>query len=122
MGWVYFKSEDEGDGTYDGQIGHAYLELEDGSTGDEGRDLGWMSLADAAEIAQKHEVELDVDGPTREEWDKIGTTRRSFITRLLGRWPLRCRTPRAVKPELCRGCDDLSPVPRGRETSSHTSG
>ncbi len=85
MGWVYFKSEDDGDGTYDGQIGHAYLELDDGSTGDEGRDLGWMSLADAAEIARKHDVELDVDGPTREEWDKLGAPRRSFLTRLLGR-------------------------------------
>jgi hypothetical protein len=27
---VYFKSEDDGDGTYEGQIGHAYLHLDDG--------------------------------------------------------------------------------------------
>jgi hypothetical protein len=85
MGWVYFKSEDEGDGTYDGQIGHAYLELDDGSTGDEGLDLGWMSLADAAQVARTHGVELDVDGPTRKEWDKLGTPKRSFVSRLLGR-------------------------------------
>jgi hypothetical protein len=32
---VYFKPKDDGDGTYDGQIGHAYLHLDDGSTGDE---------------------------------------------------------------------------------------
>jgi hypothetical protein len=54
MGWVYFKSEDEGDGTYDGQIGRVHLEL-------------------------------DVDGPTREEWERIGAPRRSFLSRLLGR-------------------------------------
>ena len=28
MGVVYFKSRDEGDGTYDGQIGQAYLHLD----------------------------------------------------------------------------------------------
>jgi hypothetical protein len=58
--------------------------MDDGSTGDEGRDLGSVSLADAAEIAQKHGVELDVDGPRREEWDKIGTPKRSLGNRLLG--------------------------------------
>jgi hypothetical protein len=47
---VYFKSEDDGDGTDDGQIGHAYLHLDDGSTGDEGRDLGFITLAAAAGI------------------------------------------------------------------------
>jgi hypothetical protein len=36
MRLVYFKSEDDGDGTYDGQIGHAYLDLDDGSTGTRG--------------------------------------------------------------------------------------
>jgi hypothetical protein len=66
---VYFKSEDDGDGTYEGQIGHAYLHLDDGSTGDEGRDLGFITLTAAAEIAKRQGAELDIDGPTREEWD-----------------------------------------------------
>jgi hypothetical protein len=66
---VYFKSEDDGDGTYDGQIGHAYLHLDDGSTGDEGRDLVFIALRDAAQVARRHGAELDIDGPTREEWD-----------------------------------------------------
>ena len=70
MGVVYFKSEEDGDGTYDGQIGHAYLHLDDGSTGDEGRDLGLITLAAAGEVAREHQVEIDVDGPTREEWDE----------------------------------------------------
>jgi hypothetical protein len=83
MGVVYFKSEDDGDGTYDGQIGHAYLHLDDGSTGDEGRDLGFITLARASEIAREHGAELDVDGPTRQEWDR--TEPRSFLDRLLGR-------------------------------------
>jgi hypothetical protein len=80
---VYFKSEDDGDGTYDGQIGHAYLHLDDDSTGDEGRDLGWITLREAAEIARSHGTEVDVDGPTREEWD--APPRRSLFDRLLGR-------------------------------------
>jgi hypothetical protein len=80
---VYFKSDDDGDGTYDGQIGHAYLHLDDGSTGDEGRDLGFITLAEAAKIAKEHDVELDVDGPTREQWDR--PARRSFVDRLLRR-------------------------------------
>jgi hypothetical protein len=83
MSVVYFKSEDDGDGTYDGQIGHAYLHLDDGSTGDEGRDLGFVKLARAAKIAEEYDAELDVDGPTREEWAR--TPRRSFAERLLGR-------------------------------------
>ena len=66
---VYFKSEDDGDGTYEGQVGHAYLHLDDGSTRDEGRDLGFITLTAATEIAQDHDAEVDVDGPTREEWD-----------------------------------------------------
>ena len=82
---VYFKSEDDGDGTYDGQIGHAYLHLDDGSTGDEGRDLGFIALADAAKIAADHDAELDVDGPPREWWER--QERRSFLDRLLGRSP-----------------------------------
>ena len=69
VAFVYFKSEDDGDGTYDGQIGHAYLHLDDGSTGDEGRDLGFITLTAAVEIARRHGIEVDIDGPTREEWD-----------------------------------------------------
>ena len=83
MSVVYFKSEDDGDGTYDGQIGHAYLELDDGSTGDEGRDLGFITLAEATKIAVEHDAELDLDGPTREQWDE--PPRRSFLERLFGR-------------------------------------
>jgi hypothetical protein len=81
---VYFKSEDDGDGSYEGQIGHAYLQLDDGSTGDEGRDLGFITLTEAARIAGEHAAELDVDGPTRDEWD-AAPIRRSFFGRLLGR-------------------------------------
>ena len=40
MAVVYFKSEDDGDGSYEGQIGHAYLHPDDESTEDEGHDLG----------------------------------------------------------------------------------
>lgn len=83
MSVVYFKSDDDGDGTYDGQIGHAYLHPDDGSTGDEGRDLGFIKLARAAKIAEEHDAELDVDGPTREEWAR--GPRRSLADRLLGR-------------------------------------
>jgi hypothetical protein len=80
---VYFKSEDDGDGTYGGQIGHAHLHLDDGSTGDEGRDLGFISLQEATDIARRNDAELDVDGPTPEEWDE--PPRRSLLDRLLGR-------------------------------------
>jgi hypothetical protein len=83
MAVVYFKSEDDGDGTYDGQIGHAYLHLDDGSTGDEGRDLGFITLIEATEVARQHGAELDVDGPTRDQWD--APARRSLVDRLLGR-------------------------------------
>lgn len=82
MAVVYFKSEDDGDGTYDGQVGHAYLHLDDDSDG-EGRELGFIALKDAVEIARTHNAELDVDGPTREEWD--APPRRSVMDRLLGR-------------------------------------
>jgi len=80
---VYFKSEDDGDSTYDGQIGHAYLHLDDTSTRDEGRDLGFITLVEATRIAAEYHAELDVDGPTREEWD--APPHRSFLDRLLGR-------------------------------------
>ena len=83
MGVVYFKAEDDGDGTYDGQIGHAYLHLDDGSTDDEGRDLGFLTLAKAAKLAHEHDAELDIDGPTREQWDRA--PRRSLLDRLLRR-------------------------------------
>jgi hypothetical protein len=86
MDVVYFKSEDDGEGTYDGQIGHAYLHKDDGSTGDEGLDLGWISLAAAAEVAREHGAELDVDGPSREDWDALGEPPRpSLLSRLLRR-------------------------------------
>jgi hypothetical protein len=86
MGVVYFKSEDDGDGTYEGQIGHAYLHLDDDPPESEGRELGFITLAEAAEIAREHGVGLDVDGPTREDWEKTTTQpSRSFLSRLLGR-------------------------------------
>jgi hypothetical protein len=85
MGVVYFKSRDEGDGTYDGQIGHAYLHLDDDPPESEGRELGFITLTQAAEIAREHGVELDVDGPTHEDWDEAAEPRRSFLSRLLGR-------------------------------------
>ena len=85
MGFVYFKSRDEGDGTYEGQIGHAYLHLEDDPPESEGRELGFITLTEATGIARKHGVELDVDGPTREDWEKAGEPRRSLLSRLLGR-------------------------------------
>jgi hypothetical protein len=85
MGTMYFKSSDEGDGTYDGQIGHAYLHLEDDPPESEGRELGFITLSEAAEIAHEHGVELDVDGPTREDWEEAAEPRRSFVSRLLGR-------------------------------------
>ncbi len=86
MGWLYFKHEDDGDGTYDGQIGHAYLHLDDDPPEDEGRDLGFITFARAAEIAREKGVELDVDGITREAWDALDAPpRQSFLNRLLGR-------------------------------------
>ena len=60
----------DGAGTYDGQTGHAYIHLDDGSTGDEGRDLGLVTLTGAARIAHQHAAEVDIDGPTCEEWDE----------------------------------------------------
>jgi hypothetical protein len=52
----------------DGQIGHAYLHLDDGSTGDEGRDLGFITLAAAAGIAREHDAELDVMARRARNW------------------------------------------------------
>ena len=69
MAVVYFKSEDDGDGTYEGQIGHAYLHLDDASA-DEEHDLGLITLERARAIAAEHGAEVDIDGPTREEWDR----------------------------------------------------
>jgi hypothetical protein len=83
MGVVYFKSTDEGDGTYDGQIGHAYLD--DDPPESEGRELGFITLTQAAQVAREHGVELDVDGPTRENWERATPPTRSFLSRLLGR-------------------------------------
>lgn len=82
---VYFKSEDDGDGTYEGQIWPRLPSPGRRPTGDEGRDLGFITLAAAAGIAREHDAELDVDGPAREEWDEITEPpRRSFLSRLLG--------------------------------------
>jgi len=67
---VYFKSEDDGDGTYEGQIGHAYLHLDDTASDDEEKDLGFITLTRARAIAAELGAELDIDGPTREEWDE----------------------------------------------------
>ena len=72
---VYFKSEDEGDGTYDGQIGRAYLHLDDGSTADEGRDLGFITLGQAAKIA----IERDAN------WTWTARRPRSGMSRHDGR-------------------------------------
>jgi hypothetical protein len=85
MGWVYFKHEDEGDGTYDGQIGHAYLYLDDDASEEDEQDLGFITLTEATRIARENGVELDVDGPTRAEWDKLDAPRRSFLDRLFRR-------------------------------------
>jgi hypothetical protein len=83
---VYFKSEDDGDGTYDGQIGHAYLHPDEGHAEQAEQDLGFITLAKAAEIARDRRADLDVDGPTREEWDASDDPRqRSFFGRLFGR-------------------------------------
>ena len=57
--------------------------LDDGSTGDEGRELGFITLTEAATIAAEHDAELDVDGPSREEWNRR-SPHRSFLSRLLG--------------------------------------
>jgi hypothetical protein len=66
---VYFKSEEDGNGTYDSQIGHAYLHPDDDPTEGNETDLGFVTLARAREIAAAHGAEVDIDGPTREEWD-----------------------------------------------------
>jgi hypothetical protein len=67
---VYFKSEDEGDGTYEGQLGHAYLHLDHDASEDKAHDLGLITLTRARAIAEENGAELDIDGPTREEWDE----------------------------------------------------
>ncbi len=85
MGLVYFKHEDEGDGTYDGQIGHAYLHLSDDASEEDEQDLGFITLAEATRIARENGVALDIDGPTREEWDELDAPRRSFLSRLFRR-------------------------------------
>jgi hypothetical protein len=85
VGAVYFKPEDEGDGSYENQLGRAYLHLDDGSTGDEGRELGWMTLAAASQVAREHGAQLDVDGPSRDEWDAAAGGRASPFRRLFRR-------------------------------------
>lgn len=75
---LHFKYEEEGDGTDDGQIGHAYLLADDGSTGEEGRDLGWMTLATARAVARDYGASLDVDGPARWQGRGISIARKLF--------------------------------------------
>ena len=67
---VYFKSDDDGDGTYEGQLGHAYLHVNDDASEDEEHDLGLITLERARAIAAEHGADVDIDGPTREEWDR----------------------------------------------------
>ena len=69
MAVIYFKSGEDGDGAYAGQIGHAFLHPDDDATEEKEHDLGFVTLARALEIAAAHGVEVDIDGPTREEWD-----------------------------------------------------
>ena len=70
MASVYFKSEDDGDGTYEGQIGHACLHPDDDASEDEELDMGFITPAAARQVAEQHGAELDIDGPTPEEWDE----------------------------------------------------
>ena len=79
MAWLYFKSEDDGDGTYDGQIGHAYLHLDDDASEKEEQDLGFITVSKAAEIARANGAEIDIDGPTREEMGRTGGSGAAFI-------------------------------------------
>jgi hypothetical protein len=67
---VYFKSEDDGDGTYEGQIGHAYLHLDDDESEDEEHDMGFITLERARAIAAEHGADVDINGLTREEGDR----------------------------------------------------
>ncbi len=69
MAVVYFKSEDDGDGAYEGQLGHAYLHPDDDAAEDREHDLGFVTLARALEIAAAHGADVDIDGPTLEEWE-----------------------------------------------------
>ena len=86
MAVLYFKSEDDGDGTYDGQIGQAYLHLDDNASEKEEQGLGLITLAKAAKIARANGAELDIDGPTREEWDQPDASeKRSFLDRVFRR-------------------------------------
>lgn len=84
MSVLNFTSEDDGDGTFEGQIGRARLRLDDGSTGADGRDLGLITLAAAIQIADEHAAGLDLDGMARNEWDFV-VRRRSLLSRLLSR-------------------------------------
>jgi hypothetical protein len=61
------------------------LHLDDDPPESEGRELGFITLAKAAEIAREHGVDLDVDGPSRKDWEEAGEPRRSLLSRLFGR-------------------------------------
>ena len=82
MAVVYFKSEDDGDGTYEGQLGHAYLHPDDDAAEDREHDLGFVTLARALEIAAAHGADVDIDGPTLEGVGGRRVTRRRGAGRL----------------------------------------
>jgi hypothetical protein len=83
---LYFKHEDEGDGTYEGQTGHAYLYPDEQASEEEGEDLGFITFAEAEAVARERGALLDVDGPTRDEWElDEGSGRPSLLKRLFGR-------------------------------------
>jgi hypothetical protein len=83
---VYFKHEDDGDGTYDGQIGHAYLYPDEQASEEDEEDLGFITFAAAEQLALERGALLDVDGPSRRDWERdVEGSRPSFLKRLLGR-------------------------------------
>jgi hypothetical protein len=52
------------------KTGHAYVHLDDDASEDEEHDVGFMTLAAARQVAEENGAELEIDGPTREEWDE----------------------------------------------------
>lgn len=84
-GVVTFKSEDEGDGTYEGQLGTVFI-YDESNPETRAVELGWMTLSDAEAYAREHRLEFDLDGPTRDEWDEaVRLGNLPFWKRLLGR-------------------------------------
>lgn len=66
---VTFKSEDEGDGTYEGQVGPVFV-YDESESATEPVEVGWMTLAEAETYAQAQGLPFWADAPTREEWDE----------------------------------------------------